>query len=175
MGKTANDKPTLWTRFVHELKAYWLIVMYLSAFFGVFTTYQRLMLAHYNIRYGDYGIAIVKALVLAKVILVAEKLRLGGRFRDRPLSVPTLYNTVVFTLCVYLVHFAEVAIRHVVRHGSSGLGGALLAELNYETLARGFVVFFAFIPFFAVRELSRVLGERKLTDMFFLKKRSSEG
>jgi hypothetical protein len=175
MGKAANDKPTLWTRFVHELKACWLIVLYLSAFFGVFTTYQRLMLAHHNIRYGDFGVAIVKALVLAKVILVAEKLRLGGRFRDKPLSIPTLYDTIVFTLCVYLVHFVEAAIRHVVRHGASGLGGALLAEIDYETLARGFVVLFAFIPFFAVRELSRALGERKLTDMFFREKRSIEG
>jgi hypothetical protein len=166
-------RPTLWARFVHELKAFWVIALYLSVFFGVFATFQRLMLAEYGIHYEDYGFAIVKGLVLAKVVLIADKMRLGGRFRGKPLSIPTLYNTIVFTVCATVVHFGEVAIRHLVHHGASGLGRALGTEFDYALLARGLVVFFGFIPFFAVRELERVLGEGKLSDMFFLKRRAA--
>jgi len=39
---------------------------------------------------------VLEALVLAKVILIGDVLRLGRRFEDKPLIVPTLYKTVVF-------------------------------------------------------------------------------
>ncbi len=163
-------KPSLWTRIVVELKAYWIIVVYLSIFFGVFATFQRLMLAQHGIAYGEYGFAIIKALVLGKVILIAEKLGVGGRFRGKPLSIPTLWDTLVFTIFVALFHFAEVAIKHLIHAGTTGLGQAVSGELDYALLAHALVVFFAFIPFFAVRELTRVMGEGKLSQLFFARR-----
>ena len=35
----------------------------------------------------------------------------------------------------------------------------VMNRFNYEWLSRALVIFFAFIPLFAVRELRRVLGE----------------
>ncbi len=172
MGMTPakTPKPSLWTRFLVELKAYWLIFIYLAVFFGVFATFERLLLAHYGVPLEDYGFAIIKALVLAKVILIAEKLGLGGRYRGRPLSIPTLYDTVVFTLCVAVVHFAEIVIKHLLHAGSSGLGQALVDEIDLVFVAHVLVVFFSFIPFFAVRELTRVMGEGTLSRLFFMKR-----
>jgi hypothetical protein len=43
----------------------------------------------------------------------------------------------------------------------------LMSQFNYESLAGGLVVFFAFIPFFAIRELTPVLGEGTLFRLFF--------
>jgi hypothetical protein len=170
MSPANTTKPSLWTRLLVELKAYWLIFIYLAVFFGVFATFQRLLLAHYGVPFEEYGFAIIKALVLAKVILIAEKLGLGGRFRGKPLSIPTLYDTFVFTLCVAVVHFAEVAIKHLIHVGASGLGQALVGEIHLLFAAHVLVVFFSFIPFFAVRELTRVLGEGTLSHLFFMKR-----
>jgi hypothetical protein len=43
----------------------------------------------------------------------------------------------------------------------------VMSGFNYEWLARAMVVFFAFIPFFMVRELGGVLGEGTVAKLFF--------
>ena len=164
-----NTKKAGWKqRIFRELIEYWSIVLYLAIFFGVFTNYRRLILAHYHISYEAYGFSVIKALVLAKVILVAESLRLGRGLEDKPLIVPTLYKGFLFTICVALFNVVESMIRGFI-HGS-GLMGAVsefTGRFNDELFAGALVVFFAFIPFFAVRELGRVLGEGTISKLFF--------
>lgn len=155
-------------KLVHELINYWTAVLYMAIFFGVFFNFQRLMLAHYQISYSDYGIGIIKALIFAKVVLVAETMHLGRGFEDKPLVVPTLYKTFLFTLCVAVFGAAEGMVRGLV--GGLDLMGAVdevISGFNYEWLSRVLVVFFAFIPFFMVRELGRVLGEGMIGRLFF--------
>ncbi len=164
------DKPrTGWKQKIfHELMEYWIIFLYLAIFFGVFTNYRRLILAHYQISYEAYGFSIVKALVLAKVILVAEDLRLGQRFENRPLIVPTIYKAFLFTICVVLFSVIESVVGSFI-HGKDLMGvlDDLVSQFNYERLAGALVIFFAFIPFFAVKELEQVLGEGMIPKLFF--------
>ena len=54
----------------------------MAIFFGAFANYRRLLLAHYGISYEDYGSAVIRALVLAEVVLVAETLRLGRGYEE---------------------------------------------------------------------------------------------
>ena len=151
-----------------ELINYWSVVLYMAVVFGVFFNYQRLILAHYQIRYTEYGISVIKALVLAKIVLVAETFRLGRRFEDRPLVVPTLYKTVLFTLCVALFGVAEGLFRGLIRGLSlAGTVDEIMLQFNYEWLSRALIVFFAFIPLFMVRELGRVLGKGTIGRLFF--------
>jgi len=167
-----NKKKAGWKhKLFHELIEYWINVLYLAIFFGVFILYRRLILASYQISYEDYGISLIKALVLAKVILIGDFLRLGQKLGDRPLIIPTLYRTIVFTLWVALFAVVESAVRGFL-HGK-GLAGALdhlLSEGMHEFLAKCLVVFFAFIPFFASRELGRVLGKGRIWELFIGKK-----
>ena len=85
-------------KLVSELIDYWIVVVYLACFFGVFTWQRRFILAEYQISYGHYWVSVLEALVLAKVILIGDMVRLGRRFDDKPLMVPTLYKAVVFSL-----------------------------------------------------------------------------
>ena len=50
----------------------------------------------------------------------------------------------------------------------------MISRFNYEWLSRALVIFFAFLPLFAVGELRRVLGER-VTDIFFQRNISGGG
>ena len=165
---TVNEKEEgLKRKILHELIRYWLIVLYMAIFFGAFTSYRRLLLAHYGISYEDFGISVVRALVLGKVVLVAETLRLGRGYEEKPLLVPTSYKTFLFSVCVAVYDSAEGLVRALL----GGLGpmeatDEVMRGFNYEWLSRALVIFFAFIPFFAVRELRRVLGEG-VTDIFF--------
>jgi len=127
-----------------------------------------LILAHYQISYEEYGISVIEALVLAKVIVVAEKLQLGRGFEDKRLIVPTVYKAFLFSVCAGLFNVMESLIGSFI-YGKGPLEavGNLLSQFNYELLAGGLVVFFAFIPFFAIRELTPVLGEGTLFKLFF--------
>ncbi len=155
----------------HELKIYWINVLYLAIFFSVFTNYKRLVLAHYQIHYGDYGISIIKALVLAKVILIVDHLRYGKGFEDKPLMVPTLYKSIIFMICVAIFTIIEVIVRNLLAgNGLFGAPGAPTRHSLYEWAAGALVVFCAFIPFFAMRELSRVLGQGVIPELFFHRK-----
>jgi hypothetical protein len=147
---------------------YWMLVVYLSGFFGAFAWHRRLILAAYDISYAHYGIAVLEALILAKVILVGDALRLGRRLEDKPLIVPTLYSAVVFSLWVGVFIVLEHTIEGVLRgQGWAGGVGELLSKGKYILLARCLIVFVAFIPFFAFRELERVLGRGHVLTPFF--------
>src|SRR5262245_5298723 len=63
---------------------------------AVFTWYRRVALAEYHISYGQYSFALVKALVLAKLILIGSALRLGRSLDHKPLIVPALWKAGVF-------------------------------------------------------------------------------
>jgi hypothetical protein len=171
-----NKKKASWKQKVfHEMIEYYINVMYLAVFFGLFTWYKRLILAHHQIIYLDYGVGVIEALVLAKVIMIGDVLRIGRRFRDWPLIYPTLFRAVVFGVWVGLFKVLEQTVLGLLR--GKGLAGGfeeIMGRGKYELLADSLVTFFAFIPFFAFRELGRVLGEGKLSELFFRRRTATE-
>ena len=170
-----NEKPGLKQKLIRELVEYGINVAYLFLFFGVFIIYQRLILAQYHISYEEYGLTLIKALVLGKVIMIGDMLRLGRRLEHKPLIYPTLYKTVVFTVWVFLFSILETTVRGLL-HGKGFAGGLeeLLGGRQYELLAHCLIVFLAFIPFFAFRELERCLGEGRIGELF-VGRRSARG
>jgi len=155
----------------HELIEYWINVVYLALVFASFTVYRRLLLAAHDIVYTDYWVALIEALLLGKVIMIGGVLRLGRGLEDKPLIYPILYKTVVFAVLVALFKVIEHGIKGLW-HGDGIIGGlAEIAEKGVEvTLANTLVVLVALVPFFAVKELGRVLGPKKMWDLFFRKR-----
>ena len=166
---TANaENDSMKRKVLHEVRQLATTFVYLSLFFILFRVYTRMVLAEYEISYFAYGLSLLKSLALAKIILTGEALRLGERFRKRPLIIPTVYKTVVFSAFTLAFEVLEHLVLGWVR-------GRTAAEVFAEFLDRGWaynvamalVVFVAFLPFFAFRETERVLGEGKLQDLFF--------
>ncbi len=155
-----------------EFVRYWINVFYLSVFFGLFAWYRRLILAHYEIEYLRYGVAIIEALILAKVVLVGDMLGLGRKlFRDKPLIFPTLCKAILFSVFVGLFSMAEETISGLLKgKGWSGWFIEIREQGMYEFLARCLMVLVAFIPYFAFKEISSLLGEGKLGKLFFRNK-----
>lgn len=136
--------------------------------YATFTEYRRLLLEAHDITYTNYGVAVIEALILGKVIMIGEVVRLGRRFEQQPLIYPTLYKTLVFTAFVGVFKVIEHMIKGLW-HGEGIRAGFIeLSEKGSdELLANSLVVFAAFLPFFAVKELGRVLGESKIQALFF--------
>lgn len=155
-------------RALEELKAYWLITLYLWLFLGCFTVYRRLILAETGVAYLNYGVALIEALVIAKVVLIGRIFGFTRRFDDAPLIVPVIYKSLVFSLLVLLFGVIEKLVVGWFHH--QGLFGGLseiAATGAYEIGARTLMLTVAFVPFFAFIEVGRTLGMERLRSMFF--------
>lgn len=155
-------------KIVHELQEFLAVFLFLAPWFCAFSTYRMLLLSRFGERYFEYGTALFNALVLSKIILIGQYLKLGRRQEDGPLIYSTVYKAFLFTLLAAAFHVLEQAARGFL-HGEAM--AAALASLHgmgrRELLGRSVVMFFAFVPFFALRETGRVLGESRMADLFF--------
>jgi hypothetical protein len=172
MMSSPDKKKSNWKeKIFHEMFEYWINVCYLTLVFAAFTQYRRFLLAAYDIIYTNYWFAVIEALILAKVIMIGDVVRLGRGLEKKPLIVPTIYKTVVFTLFVGV----EYAVKGLWT--GTGFTGGITEFLGkgHELLANSLVVFVAFIPFFGVKELGRILGQEKIRALFFRRRDPDSG
>jgi hypothetical protein len=167
-----NRKIGRWKEIIaHEMAVYWVNVLYLSLVFAAFTQYRRLLLAAHDINYTNYWIAVIEALILAKVIMIGDALHLARGLDEKPLIFPTVYKTFVFSFFVGVFTVVEYAIKGVWQ--GKGLAGGVADFVDkglHELLAGCLVIFVALLPFFAVKELARVIGVENMRNLFFRRK-----
>jgi hypothetical protein len=150
---------------IHESMQFGGISLYLALFFCAVATYRMLLLSDFQNAYFNYGASLINALVVAKVILIGEYAHLGRRAEDRPLLLSTFYKAFVFGLLLLAFHLVEEWIKQRL-HGSTMV--AAFHEMDFdELLGRALMTFCTFLPFFAFRELRRVLGEERFRSLFF--------
>ena len=164
-----NKKKAGWKqKVIHEMIEYYINFAYMAVFLVAFTWYRRLILAEYHILYTSYWIPLIEAAVLAKVIMVGDILHLGRGLEHKPLILPTLYRTVVFSVWVGFFSVLEHTVRGLLhKEGLTGGFFELVSQDWHELAAKCLVTFFAFIPFFGFKEVERVLGEGKIGGLFF--------
>ncbi len=163
-----RPKRSLIRRIPDEAKRLAGIFLYLWVLFGLFAIHESLVLAKHGIEYRAYGLAFINAWLLAKVVLVAEDLRVARGFEDRPLVYPILYKSIVFTcvlMAFYIVEKALVGLWHgtAIAESVSLIGGGSMAGM----LSVAAIVAVALMPFFAFREIGRAIGKRELHELLF--------
>ncbi|MGE3528127.1 MAG: DUF4339 domain-containing protein [Methyloceanibacter sp.] len=159
-AEPAQPKRSLKLRLLEELRKFLVIVAYLWVVFLVFFVHEWLVLAGNNIGFRFYGLATLNALVLGKIMLIAENLRFTKRFDDRPLIVPIAFKSGVFAvllLAAYIVEEIVVGLFHgkTVAESFPVIGGGGPVAL----LSVAAIMAVALAPFFAFREIARVVGE----------------
>lgn len=161
-------KASIKSKLLHELREYMQNFIFLAIFFSVFAIYRRLLLAHYGVHLEDYGISVIKALILAKVVMIGDIVHIGRRLAGKPLIYHVLLKSLAFTIWVAIFDVAESLIRVSIE--AKTFNGAYEEFLNNfdSVLLGGFlVVYFAFVPFFGLKELGNVIGKDKLHKLFF--------
>ena len=157
--------PSLKQRAKDELVDLLWIFLYLAFFFCALSAYATTVLRRYEIDYLNYSLALLNALIVAKVILLGEMAHVGTRLEARPLYQSVLYKSFVFSLLVFAFHLVEEFVKRLIHHGPSG---AVLHDIHWDDLlSRSLVILCAFIPLFSVRELGRVMGHERLHKLFF--------
>jgi hypothetical protein len=170
-----TKKQKIKQKITDEFYRFLIYFSFLAIFFCSLTTYRRLILGEYSINYLHYGYGLLHALIISKIILIGESLKLGGKFENKPLIIPTLYKTIIFSVLVLIFT--------VLEHFVTGFFEGIRFEKVYEDfLNKGFdeifakilVVFSVFILFFAFLETAYVLGEHRLIKLFFGTKKDSD-
>ena len=168
-------KKSLKQKLFHEFTEYLINVIYMTIFFGVVILYRRLVLAEHGIFLNDYFMGLIKALVIAKVVMIGAFLRISRKYENKPLIIPTIYKALLFTIWVMLFDLIEVFVGGFIHNP---VLADVVNELNERVSAVWFggalVIFVSFMPFFAMKEVSRVIGSKKFRGMFLKRKEPLE-
>ena len=150
----------------------WITALYLIVFFSAFTFYRRMVLAELGVTCLHYGIAVVEALVIAKVIPIGRALGLDKQFARGPLILSVLFQAGIFAVFAVLFGVLEHLVEGVLQHKDwASIGRGLLDIGVHELFARLIMLFISFVPFFAFWEVGHVLGRGQLIALFFSKRR----
>lgn len=172
-----NDrKRHLKERAIRELKSFVGIFVYLWVVLGVFVLHEQLVLAKHDIVFAVYGLAFVNALILAKVMLIAEDLHFARGLEDRPLALSILYRSIAFAILFICFYVLEEVIVGLVRGKTLSQSFPDIGDRSLkDMLAVSVIMFVALIPFFAYSELGRVIGEDQLHNILFQKRTVGKG
>jgi hypothetical protein len=136
---------------------------------------KRLFLADYLIQYAGFLVATTGALIVGKVVLIADAIPFLRRFDHRPLIYPILFKTIVYSLLVFIARSIEALIHYLVQGGVLGHGGFiadLMGRFSWANFAAiQLWTFVLFLIYVAVSELNQRLGEGRLTALLFSRDR----
>ena len=82
----------------HEIEAVLLLTLYFGSWIGSLVLLKYMILAEYDIAYDGLSVALLGALVLAKVVLILEYVPLGTWVKNQPCldRYPVAYSLICF-------------------------------------------------------------------------------
>jgi hypothetical protein len=167
--KGSASRYKLMERVAGEARRFVVIFVYLWLMFGLFVLLEAIMARRSGQHFEwSFGLAFFNALVLAKLMLVAENLKLGALIRARPLIVPILSEALLMAVLFIAFHVAEKMFFGLVEGGPAAVsvphigGGGLLG-----LVAVALILFVALVPFFAFKRIGQELGPGRLNALLF--------
>jgi hypothetical protein len=137
-------------------RLFW-ISLYLWVLLGLFSIHKSLVLNEPNLSWHQ-GFA-------TEIFHVADNLK------HRPLIYPIMFKSAVFAVLLvsfYLLEEILVGLWHgkTIAESIQTVGGGTFKGI----LVVGFIMFIVLMPFFALREFGRVVGENELYELFFVRR-----
>lgn len=160
---------TIKEKAAEEMREFLLLAAYLFVCFAALIAFKTTILRDAGIPFAPIGIAAVKALILAKFVLIGRAMHLGRRFETRPLAWATSYRSLIFLILLVAFTVIEEAVVGLI-HGRTimdslaGLGGGTWDQLA----ATVFLMLLILIPYFAVSVLGERIGTGRLLRAFFV-------
>jgi hypothetical protein len=138
---------------------------------------KRLMLSEYLIAYAGFLVATTGALIVGKVVLIADKMPFLGRFDHAPLAYPILFKAAVYTALVTVARLLEVLIHYLIKGGQLG-GGKFPEEVlgNFSWsrfIAIQLWIGVLFLIYVSAHELNELLGDGELFRILFRRRSSA--
>ena len=111
----------------------------------------------------------VAALVLGKVVLLADMLPFINRYPDKPLIYNVAWKTTIYMLVSVLIHYLEHLVDYWRQAGGLVAGNEkMLAEIVWPHFwAIQIILLVLIVMYCMMHELVRVIGREKVTRIFF--------
>ncbi len=168
MADTSIPKASLKQRISDELKEFAVSAVYLYVCFTAVAYFKFAILQAHDISFAPFGFAAAKALICAKFMSLGYMAKLGTRHKDQALIWPVIRKSFAYLLLLLALDAVEEVIIGLL-HARSIMES--LAEVSGGTreqlIARSIIGLLILLPFFALRELSAVIGGRALDRLFF--------
>ncbi len=171
-GVTSRQKGKLRERLVHEFRQFFGMFIYLWAVLALIMLHESVVLARYDIPFTRWGFALITALVLAKVMLVMEELRVVRGLEEKPLIYPILCKSVAFAIVFMAFYIAEEIVGglfrgNTLRESIPMIGGGTPQGM----LVVGLITSLVLMPYFAYKEISYALGQDEMRALLFTRGR----
>jgi hypothetical protein len=143
-------------------------IFFLVAFHIVVLS-RALMLREYGVKASAVAGATVGALLVGKVVLIADHLPFVNRFPEKPLIYNVAWKTVIYLLGALVVHYLEHLVPVWWREGNLvAANHHLLKEVVWPHFwaIQLWLVVLLFV-YCALREFVRAVGRREVMRMFF--------
>ncbi|KHE90459.1 MAG: hypothetical protein K8F52_13045 [Candidatus Scalindua rubra] len=137
--------------------------------FHIIAFSRALMLEQYGIKLSTSGTATVGALIVAKVILIFNKLSFVNMFSGKPLLFSIIWKTFIFSLFTLLFRCVEELIPLISKYGSLPVAGQhLIHEIVWPHFwSSQIVLLVALFLFCSTVELIREIGAIRMKEIFF--------
>lgn len=141
---------------------FFLLLFHLAAFT------KSLMLESYGVTVATASVATVGALIVAKAILIADKLPWARRYSGKPLLIGVLWKTTIYTLLCLAFRLIEELVPLVAKYSGVVIAVQhLLQEVSWPHFwAIQIWLFIAMAMYAAVVELDTHLGAGSVRKVF---------
>jgi hypothetical protein len=163
-----DTKPSLRERAAGEFKEFCVIAAYLYVCFTALAYLKFAILEAHGIAFAPFGFAAAKALICAKFVSLGHALHLAERFKRPPLIWQVLHKSFAFlALLIVLNVLEEITVGWWNGHTLMGSLQEIAGGTRDQMIATAIIMLLILIPFFVLRALGEVVGERTLARLFF--------
>ena len=141
--------------------------------FNIIAFSRALVLEQYGIKLSAFGTATVGALIVAKVILIVNKLSFVNIFSNKPLFYSIIWKTFIFSLFTILFRCVEELIHLIPKYGNlSSASQHLIHEIVWPHFwSSQIVLLVSLLLFCSAVELIREIGAIRIKEIFFGRKK----
>jgi len=161
---------TFRARALHELRAVALMTLFFAAWLGGLILFKNLTLEAYHVKPSRLTLALVEAMVLAKVVLMLERVPLGSWIQTHPRVIDVVLRTALYGLGAFTVLVLEKAFE--TRHEFGGFGRAVTRVFGHPDMphvwANTLCIASALLVFNVLAVMRRLCGAPTLFHVFFL-------
>lgn len=144
-------------------------IVFFAVGFNLIELTTQLVLDDYLVRFANYLVATMAALVVGKAVLLANVLPIIRRFDNAPLIRPILFKTVIYTVVVFLVRLLEKFVEYWLGGGTiAGIPAYVAHHFSWHFhVAVQIWIFVLFLIYTSVTELDARLAHGELGRIMF--------
>jgi hypothetical protein len=160
----------VWQVVKHELLELIGPAVFFFVTFNVIAFSKKLFLEGYHINFtGFFLTASIGALLVAKVVLIADEIPLINRFPRTPLVTNVIWKSVIYSVVALLVQFLEELVPRLWHHlNLAAAATAVWREIHWPHFwAVHILLTYFLLIYVSFRELARTFGEVQFFQLFF--------